>query len=223
MFESSQIKGLIFDLYGTLIDIQTDEDDFYTYDTVSKWLQYKGVKIDPEVLKTKYISKINDKMEASKEQYPEVRVEEIFAEICSENAIWKSDTRYLGIETSKVFRSASLRRMRPFQESLKILQRYNDIPKCLVSNGQRVFSEKELRFMGLYEFFDYVIFSSDVRYKKPDHRIFKIALDRLNLKPGEVLSIGDTVENDIIAPQEMGMEAMHIEDAWKLLAVEADI
>jgi len=217
MFEISKIKGMIFDLYGTLIDIQTDENDFYTYNTVSKWLQYKGVKIDPEILKSEYHSKIKDRIEVSKEQYPEIRVEEIFAEICSENAIWKSDTTYLGIETSKVFRSASLRRMRPFQESLKILKKYTNIPKCLVSNGQRVFSEKELRFLGLYEFFDHVIFSSDIRYKKPDHRIFNIALDRLDLKPGEVLSIGDTVENDIIVPQEIGMEALHIYDAWKFL------
>jgi putative hydrolase of the HAD superfamily len=217
MFESSGIKGMIFDLYGTLIDIRTDEDDFYTYDTVSKWLQYKGVKIDPEVLKSEYHSKIADRMAVSKEQYPEIRVEEIFAEICNENAIWKSDTTYLGIETSKVFRSASLRRMRPFEESLKILLRYKDIPKCLVSNGQRVFSEKELRFLGLYEYFDHVIFSSDVRYKKPDNRIFNIALDRLKLKPGEVLSIGDTVENDVITPREMGMEAMHVYDAWASL------
>jgi len=217
MFESSGIKGMIFDLYGTLIDIRTDEDDFYTYDTVSKWLQYKGVKIDPEVLKSEYHSKIADRMAVSKEQYPEIRVEEIFAEICNENAIWKSDTTYLGIETSKVFRSASLRRMRPFEESLKILLRYKDIPKCLVSNGQRVFSEKELRFLGLYEHFDHVIFSSDVRYKKPDPRIFKIALNRLKLKPDEVLSIGDTVENDVITPREIGMEAMHVYDAWASL------
>ncbi len=208
---------MIFDLYGTLIDIRTDEDDFYTYDTVSKWLQYKGVKIDPEVLKSEYHSKIADRMAVSKEQYPEIRVEEIFAEICNENAIWKSDTTYLGIETSKVFRSASLRRMRPFEESLKILLRYKDIPKCLVSNGQRVFSEKELRFLGLYEHFDHVIFSSDVRYKKPDPRIFKIALNRLKLKPDEVLSIGDTVENDVITPREIGMEAMHVYDAWASL------
>ena len=52
MFEISEIKGMIFDCYGTLIDIDTDENDYYTYDTVSKWLKYKGVKIDPEVLKS---------------------------------------------------------------------------------------------------------------------------------------------------------------------------
>ncbi|WP_370572498.1 HAD family hydrolase [Methanomethylovorans sp.] len=217
MFEISEIKGMIFDCYGTLIDIDTDENDYYTYDTVSKWLKYKGVKIDPDSLKSEYNSKIRDKMEASKEQHPDIRVEEIFADICGENAIWKSDTMYLGIETSKVFRSASLRRLHPFRESIAILNKYDNVPKCLVSNGQRVFSEKELRFLGLYEFFDHVIFSSDLRYKKPDPRIFKIALDRLNLKPGEVLSIGDTVENDIIAPQEMGMQAMHIHDAWRAL------
>lgn len=215
MFEISRIKGIIFDCYGTLIDIDTDEDDYYTYDTVSKWLKYKGVKIDPDLLRSEYHSKIRDKMEASKEKYPEVRVEEIFAEICGENAIWKSDTTYLGIETSKVFRSASLRRLRPFQESMEILKRYKDLSLCLVSNGQRVFSEKELRFLGLYEFFDHVIFSSDMRYKKPDQRIFRIALERMKLKPEEVLSVGDTAENDIIAPQEIGMEAMHIYDAWR--------
>ncbi len=215
MFEISEIKGLIFDCYGTLIDIDTDEDDYYTYDAVSKWLKYKGVQIDPDILRSEYSSRIQDKMEASGEQYPEVRVEEIFAEICNENTIWKSDTISLGIETSMVFRSASLRRLRPFQESLEILKRYSDIPMCLVSNGQRVFSEKELRFLGVYDFFDHVIFSSDVRYKKPDHRIFKIALEHMMLKPEEVLSVGDTVENDIIAPQEIGMEAMHIYDAWR--------
>jgi len=215
MFERSEIKGLIFDCYGTLIDIDTDEDDYYTYDAVSKWLKYKGVQIDPDLLISEYHSKIRDKMEGSGEQYPDVRVEEIFAEICNENAIWKSDTISLGIETSMVFRSASLRRLRPFQESMEILNRYQDIPICLVSNGQRVFSEKELRFLGLYDFFDHVIFSSDVRYKKPDQRIFKIALEHMGLNPEEVLSVGDTEENDIIAPQELGIKAMHIYDAWK--------
>ena len=217
MFESSEIKGMIFDCYGTLIDINTDEDDYYTYDAVSKWLKYKGVQIDPDPLRSEYNSKIKDKMEASSERYPEVRVEEIFAEICNENSIWENDTMSLGIETSMVFRSASLRRLRPFQESLEILKRYKDIPMCLVSNGQRVFSEKELRFLGLYEFFDHLIFSSDVRYKKPDQRIFRIALERMELKPEEVLSFGDTLENDIIVPQEMGMKAMHIYDAWQSL------
>ncbi|MBC7085795.1 MAG: HAD family hydrolase [Methanomethylovorans sp.] len=217
MFEINKIKGLIFDCYGTVIDIETDENDYYTYDSVSKWLKYKGVMIDPETLKYEYNSKIQDRMKSSEEKYPEVRVEEIFAEICNENSLWKSNTTSLGIEASLVFRSASLRRLRPFQESLEILKKYNNMPICLVSNGQRVFSEKELRFLGLHDFFDHIVFSSDVLYKKPDQRIFKIALFHLNLKPEEVLSIGDNIENDITTPQEMGMQVLHIYDAWETL------
>jgi putative hydrolase of the HAD superfamily len=42
-----------------------------------------------------------------------------------------------------------------------------------------------------------------------------MALDRLGLEPWEVLSIGDTPENDIYPPQSLGMNAMLISDVWK--------
>ncbi len=57
--------------------------------------------------------------------------------------------------------------------------------------------------------------SSDHCIKKPDTRLFKLALDRLGLEPWEVLSIGDTPENDIYPPQSLGMNAIHIWEAWK--------
>ena len=64
--------------------------------------------------------KVKDRMDHSREIYPEVRVEEIFAEICRENSIWKIDEKSLGIETSRVFRAASIRKLRPFPQSDKI-------------------------------------------------------------------------------------------------------
>ncbi|SFT69377.1 putative hydrolase of the HAD superfamily [Methanosarcina thermophila] len=88
--------------------------------------------------------KIREKMEDSREIYPEVRVEEIFAEICKENAIWRIDEKSLGIETSRVFRAASMKKLRPFPQSIKLIEHCINIPKCIVSNGQRVFSELEL-------------------------------------------------------------------------------
>lgn len=218
MFENHQIKGLIFDCYGTLIDIKTEENNPSTYDMVSKWLRYHGVKIGPDTLKEEYLGKVNAKMENSEEKFPEIKVEEIFAEICAENTMWDINAQALGIETSKVFRSASLRRLDILQQSVALIVKHFYMPMCIVSNGQRVFSEQELRFLGLYDHFDFVIFSSDLGYKKPDHRLFKQALERLGLEPDQVLSIGDTVENDIIPPQELGMKAMHIMDAWEILS-----
>lgn len=215
MPEDSQIKGMIFDCYGTLIDINTDESSSYTYDAVSKWLQYQGVKIDSLVLKEEYRNKAKYIVESSAESHPEIKVEEVFESICSENAIWEIDAQKLGIETSRVFRSASLRTIEAYPQSLMFIEKYRDLHKCIVSNGQRVFSELELQFLGLHQHFDFIIFSSDVGYKKPDTRMFEQALEIMGLEAHEVMSIGDTPENDIFPPQELGMQAMHIHDAWE--------
>ena len=217
IFESCQIKGVIFDCYQTLIDIHTDEHTIETYEALSAWLAYQGVKINPEKLWDIYLFKVKEKMDVSREIYPEIRVEEIFSEICKENAIWKIDEISLGIEASKVFRAASMRKLRPFPESVKLIEHCINVPKCIISNGQRVFSELELRFLGLYDYFDFVIFSSDVGYKKPDLRLFMTALKRmgLELEPKCVMSIGDSYENEIMPARKLGMRAIHIEEAWK--------
>lgn len=216
-FESCPIKGVIFDCYQTLIDIHTEEHSPETHEVVSAWLAYQGVKISPENLWETYMHKVRDEMEHSKEIYPEVRVDEIFAEICKENSIWKIDEQQLGIETSRVFRAASIRKLRPFPQSIKLIEHCINVPKCIVSNGQRVFSELELRFLGLYDYFDFVIFSSDVGYQKPDLRLFMTALKGLGLElePKCVISIGDSFENELIPTKKLGMRSMHIEEAWK--------
>jgi putative hydrolase of the HAD superfamily len=116
---------------------------------------------------------------------------------------------------AKVFRTASLKKLEAYPQSLRLLEKYRNVPKCIVSNAQRVFTEQELRFLGLYDRFNFVIMSSDHRIKKPDIRLFRMALDGLRLEPWEVLSIGDTPETDIYPPQSLGMNAMHIRNAWR--------
>lgn len=216
MFESGKIKGLIFDCYKTLIDINTDEDAEQTYEMLSVWLRYNGVKIKPDVLRDEYKKRILEKMNLSGQEYPEVKVEEIFSDICYDYKLWTIDEEMVGISAARVFRASSIRRFRTYPESIKLLEICDHIPKkCIISNGQRVFSELELRYLDLYEKFDFVIFSSDYGYKKPDKRLFQTALDRFGLEPEQVLSIGDTVRNDVIPPRELGMQALEIEEAWK--------
>jgi Predicted hydrolase (HAD superfamily) len=54
-FESCHIKGVIFDCYQTLIDIHTEEHSLETYQVLSAWLAYQGVKIEPKKLWDTYI------------------------------------------------------------------------------------------------------------------------------------------------------------------------
>ena len=148
MSENPQVKGMIFDCYRTLIDISTDESSFYTYDTVSKWLKYHGVVIDAFQLKDEYKSRASSMAESTGEAHPEIKVEDVFASICRDFAIWDVDSEKLGAESSILFRSASLRKLEAYPQSIRLLEKYRDLPKCIVSNGQRVFSEPGTAFSG---------------------------------------------------------------------------
>ena len=209
------VKGLIFDLYNTLIDIKTDEESLTTYETLSKWMIYQGVRISPDELRQEYKQFVKESMETRWEINPEVRVETIFEKIGKGHAIWDIDDGRLGIEAARAFRAASLRRLQVFPQSLRLLDELDNYPKAIVSNGQRVFSELEVRHFGLYNRFQHVIFSSDFGHKKPDPRIFLEAAKLLGLRPEEIMCIGDNIENDVVPAVKLSMKAMHVEEAWR--------
>lgn len=210
------IKGMIFDCYNTLIDIDTDEDGSRTYEPICRWLIYQGVKVAPDELENEYKRAVNEYLASRWEMYPEVRVDQVFTKICQAHALWDIDEDAVGVEAARAFRAASLRRLKAFPQSLKLLDMLAEYPKAIVSNGQRVFSELEMRYFGLYDKFQPVIFSSDLGHKKPDPRIFLEATRRLGMEPEEVLCIGDNFDNDIVPAAKLGMKAIHIEEAWKL-------
>lgn len=211
----SGVKGVMFDCYKTLIDIKTDEKDLKTYEPVSKWLMYHGVNISSQNLLNEYRWRCKEELERRGEWHCEIKVEDIFSKICRQHAQWPINDITVGIEAARLFRSSSVRRLRPFPQSLKLLEKLKGYPLGVVSNGQRVFSDQELRQLGLLGFFKFVIFSSDFGFKKPDSRIFKAGADNLGLPNHEILYIGDSWDNDIHPSRGIGMKAMHIEEAWK--------
>lgn len=51
-------------------------------------------------------------------------------------------------------------------------------------------------------------FSSRVGVRKPDPRIYRVALDQLGLPPTEVLYVGDRLLEDVKGPKALGMRAL---------------
>ncbi|MDK2973843.1 MAG: putative hydrolase of the superfamily [Methanofollis sp.] len=210
---------MLFDCYDTLLDINVDEQSIEPYQALSTWLAYQGVRITPGGLRAGYRDRVRDEMRKSEREHPEVRVEEIFAGICLDHAVWPIDTRALGVLLARSFRAATVRKLCAFPSSRRLLTVLSAYPLGIVSNGQRVFSEIELRMFGFYPFFQTVVFSSDVGCKKPDEEIFLTALARMHLEPHQALFIGDSQSNDLVPSRRLGMQALHIDDAWSLFAV----
>jgi putative hydrolase of the HAD superfamily len=213
------VKGVMFDCYKTLIDIKTDENSISTYQPVSRWLMYYGVNISAEDLLREYKWRCKEEIERCQELHSELKVEEVFSKIIRQHASWPVNDVTIGIEAARLFRSASVKRLKAYPQSSRLLEKLKGYPLGIVSNGQRVFSELELRQLGLYGYFRFVIFSSDFGYKKPDSRIFLEGANRLGLRPHEILYIGDSYENDINPSKGLGMKAMHPEDAWRYFRV----
>jgi len=63
---------------------------------------------------------------------------------------------------------------------------------------------------GVLDWFDPVIVSTEVGLEKPDPAIFRLALERADLAPDEVLYVGDHVTNDVWAPNQIGIDAVRI-------------
>jgi putative hydrolase of the HAD superfamily len=62
--------------------------------------------------------------------------------------------------------------------------------------------------MGLTSLLEVMVISEEVGIKKPDPRIFRMALDRLGVDASEAVFVGDNLELDIAGARGVGMRAL---------------
>ena len=78
-------KGGFFDIYGTLIDIQTEEHNDDIFYALSRFLEYRRVHISGKEIKELYLAQINQQFTRSRERYPEVDVIRAFSRVLKEH------------------------------------------------------------------------------------------------------------------------------------------
>ena len=66
----------------------------------------------------------------------------------------------------------------------------------------------ELQRLGLAEWFEAIVFCTDVGWRKPAAQPFQAALERLGLAAAECLFVGDDPRWDLAGPQALGMPAV---------------
>ena len=181
---------------------------------------YQGVKISLDQLSVEYKRIFKEEQQRLGERYPEARAEKVLETICPSHALWSADQSDIGIRAAMVLRASSLRKLGVYPQSLRFLDTLKGSPLVIVSNGQRVYGEIEFRYLGLYDRFDTITFSSDLGFRKPDPRIFQKVLDKMGFRPEEALFVGgDNLDNDIVPIVKLGMNAMHVEEAWRFFRV----
>ena len=101
---------------------------------------------------------------------------------------------------------------------------YSDTTKCLeilsgrykigIIANQSLGTKTRLEQHGILQYIDLVIASAEEGVAKPDKRIFELALNRSNCKPGDAVMIGDRIDNDIVPAKRMGMHTIWIKQGY---------
>jgi putative hydrolase of the HAD superfamily len=98
------------------------------------------------------------------------------------------------------------------RETLIVLQA-RGIKLGLVTNGKSKVQNEKLETLRLKDFFDPILVSEHVGVKKPDPRIFEIALEQLQLEASDVWMVGDHPVNDVLGARDAGLTGVWLKGA----------
>ena len=204
---------LIFDLYGTLVDIRTDEDET-TWAKTAVYFGFYGAHYTGDELKAAF-QRIMTQRQASAGQnyecFPDIPCESVFAQLFQEKGICE-EAEELGFHAAQLFRISSMRYIRLYpgvMEALKQLREHG-YRLWLLSNAQRSFTAYELRHLQLDDKFDRIYISSDFGCRKPDLRFFQALLQENNLDPNTCLMIGNDRITDIGGAKQAGLDTFYL-------------
>ena len=202
------IKGLLFDINGTVIDIYTSESDEQIYRTLSNFLDYYRIKVAPETLKEEYFSILRRQKKESSETFPEFDVVKLFSELIGKYST--ADSLPVAPETAAiVFRAAGRYKLEPYCGVVSTLETLSkSYAMSAVSDGQSVWALPELHSAGLDRFFTHTIVSSDYGFRKPEPEMYSMALQKMGLSPQEVIFVGNDMYRDVYGAHEMGMKTV---------------
>lgn len=204
----------IFDLYGTLVDIHTEEKSPALWAHMAEVYRRHGAPYQPEELMDAYFRLVSD-LEGgapsdTHEAHPEIQIEQVFQAMYRERGV-DADPE-LAVQTGLEFRRASIEYIRLYDGAAELLRALRTAGRgvWLLSNAQAIFTRWELDQLGLTPLFDGIYLSSDYGCKKPDPRFFSTLLQERNIDPARAVMIGNDGACDIAGAQLAGLSTVYI-------------
>lgn len=211
--------AFLFDLYGTLVDIHTDENQSSLWQQMAGFAVSRGAAWEAEALRLAYGAAVREEEARLRlrdrdlpEARPEIDLARVFARLYAEKGV-PADGRLIA-ETARRFRAASTTHLRLYAGAKELLAALRQRGKVLLlSNAQSLFTRPELRQLGLEDCFDGVYLSSEAGFQKPDPRFFRLALEREGLEARDCLMLGNDPRCDGEGARAVGMAAYVIRSA----------
>ena len=209
-----KIKGILFDINGTLIDILTDEGMDEIYRAVSHFLTYQGIDLHRGEVRDQYFRIMEEQIKARGEEHPEFDAVALWKEFLERN---RNPARQPPPDTrvamprflAEMYRGISRQRLELYPNVESVLDELKPrFSLAVVSDGQSAWALPEMRAVGIDSYFKPIVISSDYGFRKPDPRLFQAALDGIAAGPEEVLFVGNDMYRDVFGARHMGMKTV---------------
>ena len=204
---------LIFDLYGTLVDIHTEEDAL-VWEKTALYFGFYGAHSTAEELKSDFRAAMQRREAQAGQSYecfPDIPFEQVMDALFRAKGV-EENAEALGIHAAQLFRICSIEYIKLYPHALEALAmlREKGFRLWLLSNAQRVFTAFELRHLGLGEQLDGIYISSDYGCRKPDARFYQALLAEQKLDVKSCLMIGNDRDTDIAGAKAAGMDTLYM-------------
>lgn len=213
----SRWQDCIFDLYGTLADIRTEERAPALWEAMARWYRERGADYTPAALQASYFDRIGALERAAAlanrdipGACPEICIDQVFQRLFQDRGIPAGPA--LIAASAAYFRRCSRLFLRLYDGAEALLQalRANGQRVWLLSNAQRLFTAAELRMLGLEPYFNGIYLSSDYGLKKPDPRFFQLLLQEGDIRPENAVMIGNDGACDMQSARSLGLATIYI-------------
>lgn len=221
------VDAVLLDLYGTLVDIHTDEHKPELWERMAAMFTRHRASYTPQELEEAFfatIARLEEKALKScrppEEVYPEVQLQKVFRILQEERrqyAPWLRES-HQGLSSldiwhiGHIFRKISTEYIRLYDGADTFLKNLRDVAKhvILLTNAQSLFTSEELHRLGIYDLFDAHYISSDWCFKKPAPYFFSVPVKIHHLDPARTVMIGNDAFCDIQGAQAAGMHTIYL-------------
>lgn len=220
METQAMYDNYVFDLYGTLADIRTNEEKAYLWQKMSECYSSLGASYTAGQLRREFRRLEQEEVRRLQGEYAdrtdllaEPDLTKVFRALFQEKNVLCD--RQMARMTAVFFRTLSRKFLRVYdgvEETLQELRRRGK-RLYLLSNAQSDFTRPELEMLGLAEYFDGILISSEEGCKKPCPAFFHRLLERYGLDPARCLMVGNDEYADIGGTVKAGMDSLYLHTA----------
>ncbi len=218
---NGRYDNYIFDLYGTLIDIHTDEENPEVWKQVAAMYRVYGAVYTPAGLHRAYLKFVHEAERKMRREagHPNIEIclDDVFVRLLREapekiDIAHRVDGRLFAelsdaqlqscgwiYDIACAFRSLSRTRLRAYPGICETLADLKSRGKkvYLLSNAQGIYTRPEIEQVGLMPYFDDIFISSEHGVRKPDPGFLRELMEKHRMDPARTIYTGNDVHDDV--------------------------